>query len=192
MDKQDPSDVFGPMFPAIAKDGAIALQALGLPKDAAILDVGTGEGKFAAYLALQGYDVLTGEPSSDTSHYAGQDWARNAEKVGVREKIRFEAFDAGKMPFQSATFDAVFFFGVLHHVDEAARTAVVKEALRVSKGPGAVVFFEPREELLEKIWASDPEHPLPANPSDYLAGQPVREQHFEGTLMDIVICRKTD
>ncbi len=192
MDKQDPSDVFGPMFPAIAKDGAIALEELGLPKDAAILDVGTGEGKFAAYLALQGFDVLTGEPSSDTTHYAGQDWALNAEKVGVREKIRFEAFDASEMPFESATFDAVFFFGVLHHVDEAARTAVVKEALRVSKGPGAVVFFEPRQELLEQIWASDPEHPLPAKPSDYLSGQPVRAQQFEGTLMDIVIYRKTD
>ena len=190
MDNHDPSEVFGPMFAAIAKDGAIALRELGLPTDAAILDVGTGEGKFAAYLALQGYDVLTGEPSTDSSHYAGQDWASNAERVGVREKIRFEAFDASEMPFESAAFDAVFFFGVLHHVEEAARKAVVSEALRVSKGAGAVVFFEPRQELLEQIWANDPEHPLPAKPSDYLSGQQVREQQLEGTLMDIFVYRK--
>ena len=190
MDTHDPSEVFGPMFPAIAKDGAIALRELGLPADAAILDVGTGEGKFAAYLALQGYEVLTGEPSTDGSHYAGQDWAGNAERVGVREKIRFEAFDASEMPFESAAFDAVFFFGVLHHVDEAARKAVVNEALRVAKDEGAVVFFEPRQELLEQIWANDPGHPLPANPADYLAAQSAREQRLEGTLMDIIIYRK--
>ena len=190
MASTDPSEIFGDMYRAIAGDGDMALQELGLPANAALLDVGTGEGKFAVYLATRGFDVLTGEPSSDTSHYAGQDWARNAEKAGVREKIRFEAFDASEMPFESAAFDAVFFFGVLHHVDEAARKAVVGEALRVAKDEGAVVFFEPRQELLEKIWASDPGHPLPANPADYLAARSAREQRLEGTLMDIIIYRK--
>ncbi len=190
MASKDPREIFGDMYGAIANDGAIALQELGLSADAAILDVGTGEGKFAVYLASQGYDVLTGEPSDDSSHYAGKDWEQNAERFGVRDRIRFQAFDASEMPFDSDAFDAVFFFGVLHHVDEAARGDVLKEALRVAKGDGAVVFFEPRQAMLEKIWANDPSHPLPANPADYLSGQSVRERRFEGEIMDIVIYKK--
>lgn len=53
-------------------------------------NVATGSGNFAIYLASQGYQVLTGEPSTDKSHYAGNDWALHAKKVGVLDNIRFE------------------------------------------------------------------------------------------------------
>jgi hypothetical protein len=53
----------------------------------AILDVGTGNGNFAIYLASQGFQVLTGEPSTDRSHYAGRDWALNAKKAGSWTKF---------------------------------------------------------------------------------------------------------
>ena len=111
---------------------------------AAIQDVSTGNGNFAVYLASQGYEVLTGEPSTDRSRYSGKDWALNAKKVGVLDKIRFEAaFDASKLPFESEAFDAVFFFGGLHHVSEHLRGDVFREALRVSKQDGVVVFLSP-------------------------------------------------
>ena len=189
MDSKELSTILGPMFDAISGDGAIVLKELGLPGDAAILDVGTGKGNFAIFLASQGYQVLTGEPVTDTSHYAGQDWALNATRTGVRDKIRFEAFDASSMPFKSSTFDAVFFFGVLHHIDEKVRGDVFREALRVAKKTGAVVFFEPRKETLEKIWIDDPGHPLAVNPSNYLADPGIREQRIEGSMMDIFIYR---
>ena len=159
-------EILGSRFEAVSADGARALNELGLPADAKILDVGTGKGYFAIYLASQGYQVLTGEPGTDKSHYAGKDWAINAKKVGVLDNIRFEAFDAGKLPFESEAFDSVFFFGVLHHIDENIRTDVFREALRVSKENGAVVFFEPRKEMLERIWVDDPSHPLAVNPSN--------------------------
>jgi SAM-dependent methyltransferase len=190
MTDQQAIDVLGPRFEVVSMDGALALRELALPADAAILDVGTGSGNFAIHLALQGYRVLTGEPSTDTSRYAGQDWAANAEKVGVRDRIRFQAFDASNMPFASEAFDAVFFFGVLHHVDEAARAAVVREALRVCKTEGAVVFFEPRKVMLERLWVDDPDHPAAANPSDYLADRSVRQRRIEGAFMDIFIFDK--
>ena len=176
---------------AVGQDGAVALRELGLSPDAAVLDVGTGNGKFAIWLAMQGFDVLTGEPATDTTHYAGKDWAANAEEMGVRNKIRFEHFDASDMPYESDSFDAVFFFGVLHHVDENSRGDVFHEALRIVKKDGAVVFFEPRKALLEKMWESDPGHPHAADPADYLPGMDVREKRIEGSRMDLFIYRRS-
>jgi SAM-dependent methyltransferase len=191
MDTKAIGEILGPRFDAVAADGARALKELGLPSDATILDVGTGNGNFAIYLASQGYQVLTGEPSTDRSHYARRDWSLNAEKAGVLDKLRFEAFDASALPFESETFDAVFFFGVLHHIDEPVRSTVLGEALRVSKGNGVVVFFEPRKEMLERIWVDDPAHPLAADPSHYVPDQRIREYRIEGSLMDIFIYRKS-
>jgi len=190
MDTKAIGQILGPRFEAVSADGARALEELGLPADATILDVGTGKGNFAIYLAAQGYRVLTGEPNTDKSHYAGNDWASNAKKVGVLDNIRFEAFDASKLPFESEAFDAVFFFGVLHHIDENLRSQVFREAMRVSKESGVVVVFEPRKEMLERIWVDDPGHPLAANPSNYLDDQKTREHRIEGSLMDIFIYRK--
>lgn len=187
MDSQEAGKILGPHFEAVARDSAIALKELGLPDDAAVLDVGTGSGDSAIYLALQGHRVVTGEPSTDTSHYAGKDWAPHAESVGVLDKIRFQAFDAKKMPFESGAFDAVFFFGVLHHIDEKDRGDVLREALRVLKDNGVAVFFEPRKNMLEKLRVNDPGHPPAANPSDYLAGRSIRKRRIEGFFMDIFI-----
>lgn len=183
------AQVLGTRFEIVAGDGALALRELRLPEGAAVLDVGTGAGNFAIYLALQGHRVTTGEPGADTSRYARQDWAANAEKVGVRDRIRFQAFDAGKMPFAPGTFDAVFFFGVLHHIEPAVRPDVLREALRVAKAGGAVVFFEPRPHMLERLWVDDPNHPPAANPRDYLPGGAVRESRIEGAYMDVYIYR---
>jgi SAM-dependent methyltransferase len=188
MDTKVMAKILGPRFDAVSEDGDRALKELRLPPDAAILDVGTGNGNFAIYLASQGYQVLTGEPSTNRSHYAGKDWALNAKKVGVLDKIRFEAFDASKLPFESEA--AVFFFGVLHHVSEHLRGDVLREALRVSKQNGAVVFFEPRMEMLQRLWADDPGHPLAAKPSDYLPDASIREHRIEGSFMDISIYKK--
>lgn len=190
MDSQQIGAILGDRFAAVFEDGALALQELQLPADAAVLDVGTGNGKFAIFLATQGFDVLTGEPETDTSHYAGKNWSENADVAGVRDRIRFEAFDASGMPFESDSFDAVFFFGVLHHVDENLRGNVLREALRVAKDDGAVVFFEPRMDWLEKMQENDPGHPHAANPADYFADPGVREQRIEGSRMDIYIYRR--
>jgi 2-polyprenyl-3-methyl-5-hydroxy-6-metoxy-1,4-benzoquinol methylase len=120
--------ILGPQFDAVSEDGARVLKELALPAGAAILDVGTGNGYFAIFLASQGYQVLTGEPGTDKSHYAGKDWALNAKKAGVLENAQFEAFDASKLPFDLETFDAVFLFGVLHHIDERLGSDVFHEA----------------------------------------------------------------
>jgi SAM-dependent methyltransferase len=191
MDTKAIGRILGPRFDGVSEDGARALKELGLPADAAILDAGTGSGNFAIYLASQGYQVLTGEPGTDKSHYAGKDWALNARRAGVLDHIRFQASDASQLPFEAEAFDAVFFLGVLHHIDENVRSEVFREALGVSKENGVVAFFEPRKEMLERLWVDDPGHPLAANPSNYLPDdEGTHEQRIEGSLMDIFIYRK--
>jgi ubiquinone/menaquinone biosynthesis C-methylase UbiE len=184
--------ILGPRFAAVAGDGALALAELGLTPESAILDVGTGSGNFAIFLAMQGFRVLTGEPATDQSMYAGRDWESLAEKAGVRDRIRFESFDASALPFETGSFDAVFFFGVLHHIAEESRVDVLREALRVAKpSGGAVVFLEPKEEMLRRVRVDDSGHPEAADPSLYLrdAGM-VREQRISGSLMDAFLYRR--
>jgi hypothetical protein len=50
MDTKAIGKILGPKFDAVSGDGQRALQELGLPPDAAILDVGTGNGNFADHL----------------------------------------------------------------------------------------------------------------------------------------------
>src|SRR5271170_5023729 len=113
MDTKAIGKILGSRFEEVSEDGARALRELGLPADAAILDVGTGKGNFAIYLASQGHRVLTGEPDDDRSQYAGRDWALSAAKADVLDRIRFEAFDASRLPFGPArltrSFSSVFF-----------------------------------------------------------------------------------
>jgi SAM-dependent methyltransferase len=189
MDVQEAATHLGPMFEHVAADGQLALEHLHLPAGAAVLDVGTGAGNFAIFLATQGLDVVTGEPETDTTHYARKDWATKAAAVGVAERLRFQPFNASKMPFEDGRFAAVFFFGVLHHVDEHERRAVFSEALRVVKRGGRVVFFEPTRETLEQLWVHDPGHPLAADPSACKGDAKVEETQLKGRRMTIYLYR---
>lgn len=183
-------DFLGPMFQVVAGDAARAFEALGLDAGKKVLDVGTGSGHCAIYLAARGCDVVTGEPADDGSMYARRDWEARAEQVGVRDRIRFQSFDASAMPFESGSFDAVFLFGMLHHVREDSRAGVMREALRVVKGDGPVVFFEPGEATLELVRQNDPSHPDAANPGDYTSPGEAREQRLDGAWMKIYVYRK--
>ncbi|MBN2560092.1 MAG: class I SAM-dependent methyltransferase [Phycisphaerae bacterium] len=190
MDTARARDVLGEQFDFIFEDADRLIQYLGLPKDARILDVGTGMGHFAITLALNGYSVLTGEPASDDSIYARQGWLKNAQAVGVDHLIQFKPFEAQDMPFDDASFDAVFFFGVLHHVDETARTGVLQEAFRTAK-PGAVIsFLEPNQECMKIVMEHDPSHPDPADPTAYAHGLAMSQQTVKGRFFDSTIFRK--
>ncbi len=119
--------ILGETFGFIIEDANKVIQYLNLPKNAEILDVGTGMGFFAIALTMNGHHVLTGEPESDDSVYAKQDWLSNAQKVGVDHLIKFKPFGAHNMLFKDNSFDSIFFFGVLYHVDEELRTKVMED-----------------------------------------------------------------
>jgi len=102
-----------------------------LPKDARVLDVGTGDGSIAANimkrradLTIEGVDVF----ERPTTH------------------IPVTVFDGTHLPFGDRSFNCVLFVDVLHHTDDAS--VLVREAARVANN-GVVI----KDHLLEGMFA---------------------------------------
>lgn len=102
-------------------------------KNVAILDVGCGSGTFIREFYNKGYRRIYGiEP--DTALTANI-------PAGIAE-IRNDK--AGQMSFPDATFDAVFVYGVMHHLKGPEDyAAACREMDRVLKPGGVIFIMEP-------------------------------------------------
>lgn len=96
-----------------------------VPLEGRILDVGSGNGIFAARFAQSGAAVV----GVDSSY----------PLLRQNPHRRLICGDATTLPFPDASFDLVFEANVLHHVPD--RELVVREMTRVSRGH--VVLIEP-------------------------------------------------
>jgi SAM-dependent methyltransferase len=88
-----------------------------LPRNAAVLDVGCGDGTIASLILELRPDVSI----------------RGVEFL-VRPGCQIEctAFDGDTLPFPDAAFDVCMFVDVLHHTQDV--TVLLREAIRVSRG----------------------------------------------------------
>lgn len=159
-------NILGGEFAFIFNEISPVLQGLKLERTANILDIGTGMGRMAIILALNGYKVTTGEPEEDTSEYAKKEWLKYAKKAKVDHLITYTPFNAEKMPFENASFDAIFILGALHHIGDIEKA--LKESLRILRKKGIICISEPNKSLIKIIRQGEhPSHPDPINPREY-------------------------
>ena len=100
-----------------------------VPAARSILEVGSGTGHFAGWLAESGFDVV------------GLDRAPAMVKEAQRifPSIPFVLGDAHRLPFRTGAVDAVVFVTTLEFLESAA--TALREAVRVARGAVAAVVL---------------------------------------------------
>jgi ubiquinone/menaquinone biosynthesis C-methylase UbiE len=112
------------------------LEHVSLPPQSRCLEVGCGQGALARLLVERyGAQLIASDYDPAQVALAQERLADLGEQVEVR------VVDARAIPFEDAEFDAVFSFGVLHHIPGGWREAVA-EIARVLKPAGWFVFTD--------------------------------------------------
>jgi ubiquinone/menaquinone biosynthesis C-methylase UbiE len=186
------------------------IKDLKIGKKAKILDVGTGFGSMAILLALNGFNVLTGQPEhdpewekhhnrscdhkheTDYNHYFQnvKSWEENAKTLGVRDKIEFQFIDVEKLGFPDENFDAIFMFDSLQHVNN--RKLALNQCLRVLKPHGLVCVIEWNKQSVD-YWNKKEDLGIDSiDPKEILDRQDTAIQLVKGKEINIFILRKSD
>ena len=108
------------------------LEHVSLPPQPRCLEIGCGQGAVAE---RHGAQVVASDYDPAQVSLARERLA------GLDGPVEFRVVDARAMPFDDAGFDAVFSFGVLHHIPGGWREAVA-EIARVLKPGGWFVFTD--------------------------------------------------
>lgn len=144
------------------------IKKLNLDKTSKILDIGTGLGAMSIILALNGFNVITGEPEVDPERdnydqylqgegdkgdhdhheFFESDWRESAKVVGVENQITYQYFDAQDLPFPDETFDGVFLYDSLQHIQK--KDMALMECIRVLNRDGVVCIIEWNTKSIEE------------------------------------------
>lgn len=112
------------------------LKRVSLPPRPYCLEIGCGQGALARLL-VERHDARVIATDYDSAQVA----LAQERLADLDGQIEFRVVDARDIPFDEAQFDAVFSFGVLHHIPSGWRKAVAETA-RVLKRGGWFVFTD--------------------------------------------------
>jgi ubiquinone/menaquinone biosynthesis C-methylase UbiE len=112
------------------------LEHVSLPPQPRCLEIGCGQGVVTRLLAER-YGAQVVASDYDPAQVA----VARERLAGLDGPVEFRVVDARAIPFDDAEFDAVFSFGVLHHIPGGWREAVA-EIARVLKPGGWFVFTD--------------------------------------------------
>ena len=111
---------------------------LGVTADCRVLEVGSGSGGPAVYLAAARGCRLTGV---DINANGVANARRLADARGLADRVTFEAIDAGKpLPFDAESFDAIVSNDAMCHISD--RLSVLQEWRRVLRPDGRMLFTD--------------------------------------------------
>ena len=111
---------------------------LGIRAGHNVLEIGSGSGGPAAYLAASRQCSVTGV---DINEHGIRNARELAHAKGLDDRLRFEAIDASRpLPFAAASFDAVISNDAMCHIRD--RLAVLREWRRVVRPGGRILFTD--------------------------------------------------
>ncbi|MFX1456495.1 MAG: class I SAM-dependent methyltransferase [Promethearchaeota archaeon] len=157
------------------------VKELELEKSAKILDIGTGFGVMSIILALQGYIVTTGEPEG----HNWANWRESAKRLSLEDMITFQFFRAEDLPFEDKSFDAVFCYTSLHHIDD--KYLALKEFVRVTREKGLIIIFEFNPDGVEVVRQRWSHHPDAITPEDFSQNLPLSLNIKKGRYVNAFI-----
>ena len=115
------------------------LSSLELNAASQVLDIGSGSGGPALFLARTVGCQVTGLDINPSSTTAANEWAHS---LGLDAQVRFQHGDASqRLPFEDRTFTTVIGIDSMNHVP--GRLQVLKEWSRVLRPGGRLLFTDP-------------------------------------------------
>jgi 2-polyprenyl-3-methyl-5-hydroxy-6-metoxy-1,4-benzoquinol methylase len=205
---------FKQIFGEFAEDAEFInenIKKLNLVKDDEILDIGTGMGVMSCLLALNGFEILTGEPKLDPEinnhddehhhhddyhehHHENHDWnawgnwKESAKLLGVLNKIKFQYFDAQDLPFEDKSFKSIFLYDSLQHIQN--RELAIKECIRVLKPEGMIVIIEWTKKKIEEDYKKYGYRIDFINPGEFINQNDISVELNPGKHVNIYILRQ--
>ena len=168
-----------------------------MDKESKILDIGTGMGAMSTLLALNGFNVLTGEPEIHTDidhhenhnhHHTWNNWRDSAEKLGVANKIKFLNFDAQDLPFEDSSYDGIFLYDALEHIQN--RALALNECLRVLKSEGVLVIIEWTKDQIEKEYKKYGYKIDFIDPQEFISQKGISMDIIKGKIINFYVLKK--
>ena len=101
------------------------------------LDIGSGKGRNAIYLAKNGYEVVGIEIVEEAITFA----KKEAKKKKVEGKVKFIKQNVGKkLVFKDKSFDLILDIWTMHLLNSKEREIYIKEIIRLLKPNGFFLF----------------------------------------------------
>ena len=168
------------------------IQELNINQKDKFLDLGTGWGIMAIILALNSFNVITGEPetSIEESHQGGfSDRHKSAKAVGVENKIKYQQLDAEALHFPDESFDAVFMLDTLQHIKKKIRA--LTDCLRVVNSKGILCVIEHNKNGVEYCQTESGFTPDLVVPISFLKDEKSTVEVITGKLANAYIFKKS-
>ena len=104
-------------------------------KDKNVLEIGCGRGSRSIEIAKRCKHLVAIDPSAEA--------LQKAVELNSRANIEYKKGKAEELEFADTSFDIVLFTLSIHHVPASLMAKAIREAIRVTKPHGYIVFLEP-------------------------------------------------